>query len=124
MAQSAPATAQTIEAYVGETMDAARMGPIHWQVLALVASGLFFDVLDFTIFGALVPDLIKSGFVTQAQVPWDRQRHSGRAVCRHAKRRWAPRRAASSRRFEDVGAADRIEIGGAAAHPKTPRRAR
>ena len=55
MAQSAPATAQTIEAYVGETMDAARMGPIHWQVLALVASGLFFDVLDFTIFGALVP---------------------------------------------------------------------
>src|ERR1700726_719174 len=70
MAQSAPATAQTIEAYVGETMDAARMGPVHWQVLALVASGLFFDVLDFTIFGALVPDLIKSGFVTQQQVPW------------------------------------------------------
>src|ERR1700726_2612559 len=70
MAQSAPATAQTIEAYVGETMDAARMGPVHWQVLALVASGYFFDVLDFTIFGALVPDLIKSGFVTQQQVPW------------------------------------------------------
>ena len=70
MAQSAPATAQTIEAYVGETMDDARMGPVHWQVLALVASGYFFDVLDFTIFGALVPDLIKSGFVTQAQVPW------------------------------------------------------
>src|SRR5467141_1497840 len=70
MAQSAPATAQTIEAYVGETMDAVRMGLVHWQVLALVASGYFFDVLDFTIFGALVPDLIKSGFVTQAQVPW------------------------------------------------------
>src|SRR5258708_35471146 len=70
MAQSAPVTAQTIEAYVGETMDAARMGRVHWQVLALVASGLFFDVLDFTIFGALAPDLIKSGFVTQAQVPW------------------------------------------------------
>ena len=50
MAQSAPVTAQTIEAYVGETMDAARMGPVHWQVLALVASGYFFDVLDFTIF--------------------------------------------------------------------------
>jgi putative MFS transporter len=69
MAQSA-ASAQTIEAYVGETMDNARMGPIHWQVLALVASGYFFDVMDFTIFGALVPDLIKSGFVTQSQVPW------------------------------------------------------
>jgi MFS transporter, putative metabolite:H+ symporter len=68
MAQSA--AAQTIEAYVAETMDGARMGPIHWKVLALVASGLFFDVMDFTIFGALVPDLLKSGFVTPAQVPW------------------------------------------------------
>ena len=66
MAQSAPAMAQTIEAYVGERMDDARMGPVHWQVLALVASGYFFDVLDFTIFGALVPDLIKSGFVVRA----------------------------------------------------------
>ena len=65
MAQSA----QTIEAYVGDQMDNARMGPLHWRVLALVASGYFCDVLDFTIFGALVPDLIKSGFLTQAQVP-------------------------------------------------------
>src|SRR6202051_4390378 len=69
MAQAA-ATAQTIEAYVGESMDNASMGRIHWQVLALVASGYFCDVIDFTIFGALVPDLIKSGFVTQQQVPW------------------------------------------------------
>src|SRR6202047_2835396 len=70
MAQSAPATAQTIEADVGETMDDARMGPIHWQVLALVAAGYFFDVIDFTIFGALVPDIIKSGFATAYQVSW------------------------------------------------------
>src|SRR5579863_788353 len=69
MAQSA-AAAQTIEGFVGETMDGARMGAIHWRVLALVSSGLFFDVMDFTIFGALVPDLLKSGFVTGAQVPW------------------------------------------------------
>ena len=69
-AQARPATAQTIEAYVGEQLDNARMGPIHWRVLALVAAGYFFDVIDFTIFGALVPDLLKSGFVTQQQVPW------------------------------------------------------
>jgi MFS transporter, putative metabolite:H+ symporter len=61
---------QTIESFVGEAMDEARMGPLHWRVLALVAAGYFFDVLDFTIFGALVPDLIRSGFVTQQQVPW------------------------------------------------------
>src|SRR6267154_776298 len=69
-AAAGPAGTQTIEAYVGRTMDDARMGPIHWRVLALVASGLFFDVMDFTIFGALVPDLIGSKFVTPAQVPW------------------------------------------------------
>ena len=65
-----PPRAQTIEAFVGEAMDEARMGPLHWRLLALVAAGYFFDVLDFTIFGALVPDLIHSGFVTQQQVPW------------------------------------------------------
>ncbi|HEV2301898.1 MAG TPA: MFS transporter, partial [Stellaceae bacterium] len=59
---------QTIEAFVGETMDNARMGPIHWQVLALVASGYFVDVMDFSILGALIPDMIKSGFVTGGQV--------------------------------------------------------
>jgi len=74
MAQTAaerqPAGGQTIEAYVGEQLDNARMGPIHWRVLGLVASGYFFDVIDFTIFGALVPDIIKSGFATAYQVSW------------------------------------------------------
>jgi MFS transporter, putative metabolite:H+ symporter len=60
--------AQTIEAFVGETMDDARMTPIHWRVLALVAGGYFFDVLDLTIFGALVPDMIHSGFISAPQV--------------------------------------------------------
>ena len=62
------ATAQTIEAFVGAQMDEAPMGRIHWQVLALVASGYFFDVMDFTILGALIPDMIKSGFVTGGSV--------------------------------------------------------
>jgi putative MFS transporter len=69
-ASAQPASAQTIEAYVGEQMDNAQMGPIHWRVLGLVASGYFFDVIDFTIFGALVPDIIKSGFATAYQVSW------------------------------------------------------
>lgn len=60
----------TVEAYVSGVLDEARLGPTHWWVLTLVASGLFFDVMDFTIFGALVPDLLHSGFVTPAQVPW------------------------------------------------------
>ena len=68
-AQTAGMPTMSIEAFVAQTMDGARLGPLHWRVLALVASGLFFDVMDFTIFGALVPDLLKSGFVTSAQVP-------------------------------------------------------
>src|SRR5487761_1051685 len=36
--------------------------------MALVTSGLFIDVMDFSILGALVPDMIKSGFVTGGQV--------------------------------------------------------
>jgi len=58
------ASAQTIEGYVGDQMDNARMGPIHWQVLALVASGYFVDVIDFTIFVVLVPDIIKACLAT------------------------------------------------------------
>ncbi len=58
--------AQTIEAYVGEAMDNTPMGPIHWRVLALVASGYFIDVIDYTMFGAMTPDLINSGFMTAA----------------------------------------------------------
>ena len=55
--------AQTIEAYVGDAMDNARMGPIHWRVLGLVAAGYFIDVIDYTMFGAMTPDMIHSGFL-------------------------------------------------------------
>ena len=67
---SAATTTQTIEAYVGNTLDEARMGPVHWHVLALVASGYFVDVIDFTIFGALVPDMIAGKYFTAYQVGW------------------------------------------------------
>ena len=56
--------AQTIEAYVGNALDNARMGPIHWRVLSLVAAGYFIDVIDYTMFGAMTPDMIYSGFLT------------------------------------------------------------
>ena len=63
MAQSA----QTIEAYVGEQMDNASMGRTHWWVLGLVAAGYFCDVVDYTILGALIPDMVNSKFMTQEQ---------------------------------------------------------
>jgi MFS transporter, putative metabolite:H+ symporter len=60
-------SAQTIEAYVGEQMDNALMGSTHWWVLGLVAAGYFCDVIDYTILGALIPDMVKDNFMSQAQ---------------------------------------------------------
>jgi putative MFS transporter len=59
--------AQSIEAYVGERMDEATMGPTHWWVLGLVAAGYFCDVIDYTILGALIPDMVNDHFMTPEQ---------------------------------------------------------
>jgi putative MFS transporter len=60
--------AQTIEGFVGTSMDNARLGPIHYRVFTLIAAGYFFDVADYVILGSLIPDMTKSGFATQAQM--------------------------------------------------------
>lgn len=62
------AQAQTIESYVGNALDTAKISPLHKRVVALIAAGYFFDVIDFTIFGALVPYIIASKFATGAEL--------------------------------------------------------
>ena len=59
--------AQTIEAFVGSALDDAKISPLHRRVVALIAAGYFCDVIDFTVFGSLVPFILKSGFATAAQ---------------------------------------------------------
>ncbi len=59
--------AQTIEGFVGKALDEARISPLHVKVIALIAGGYFFDVIDFTILGSLIPYMIKSGFVSAGQ---------------------------------------------------------
>jgi MFS transporter, putative metabolite:H+ symporter len=59
--------AQTIEAFVGNALDEAKISPLHRRVVALIAAGYFCDVIDFTILGALIPFIIKSGFTTPAE---------------------------------------------------------
>jgi putative MFS transporter len=64
-AQAGPgrvAGAQTIEGFVGQALDEAKISPLHKRVIGLIAAGYFCDVIDFTIFGSLVPFIIKSGF--------------------------------------------------------------
>ncbi len=60
--------AQTIEAYVGNALDEAKISPLHRKVVGLIAAGYFFDVIDFTIFGSMVPYIIQSKFATGAEV--------------------------------------------------------
>jgi MFS transporter, putative metabolite:H+ symporter len=59
---------RSIVAYVDETLDNARLGPMHKRVLAIICAGLFFDVIDFIILGSLVPDMIRTGFATAAGI--------------------------------------------------------
>src|SRR6204780_3340703 len=54
--------AQTIEGFVGQALDDAKISPLHRRVVGLIAAGYFCDVIDFTVFGSLVPFIIKSGF--------------------------------------------------------------
>ena len=56
--------AQTIEAFVGKSLDEARISPLHQKIIALIAAGYFFDVIDYIVQGSLFPDMIKSGFAT------------------------------------------------------------
>jgi MFS transporter, putative metabolite:H+ symporter len=59
--------AQTIEAFVGTALDDAKISPLHRRVIALIAAGYFFDVIDFTILGSIIPYIIKSGFTTPGE---------------------------------------------------------
>ena len=56
--------AQTIEGFVGNALDDAKISPLHRRVIGLIAAGYFFDVIDFTVFGSLVPFLLQSKFAT------------------------------------------------------------
>jgi hypothetical protein len=78
--------AQTIEAFVGNALDEAKISPLHRRIVGLIAAGYFFDVIDFTIFGALVPFLLQSKFATGAEVA-----AIGSAACS-----WAPPARANS----------------------------
>lgn len=60
--------AQTIEGFVGNALDTAKISPLHRRIVGLIAAGYFFDVIDFTIFGSMVPFILGSKFATGAEV--------------------------------------------------------
>jgi putative MFS transporter len=60
--------AQSIVSYVDAALDDAKLGPLHYRVLALITFAYFFDVIDFIILGSLVPDMVRSGFAAPAAI--------------------------------------------------------
>ena len=56
--------AQTIEGFVGNALDNAKITPLHVKVIALIAAGYFFDVIDVIVLGSLIPDMLASKFAT------------------------------------------------------------
>jgi MFS transporter, putative metabolite:H+ symporter len=66
-AQAAGAGSQTIEGFVNAALDDAKISPLHRRVIALIAAGYFFDVIDYIVLGSLIPFILKSGFATPAQ---------------------------------------------------------
>ena len=66
-AQAAGGSAQTIEGFVNAALDDAKISSLHRKVIGLIAAGYFFDVIDFTVLGSLIPFILKSGFATPTQ---------------------------------------------------------
>src|SRR5246127_3235729 len=59
--------AQTIEGFVGASLDEAKISPLHIKVVALIAAGYFFDVIDLIVLGSLIPDMVQTKFATSAE---------------------------------------------------------
>ena len=56
--------AQTIEGFVGNALDNAKITSLHIKVIALIAAGYFFDVIDVIVLGSLIPDMVQTKFCT------------------------------------------------------------
>ena len=79
--------AQTIEAFVGQSLDDAKISPLHIKVISLIAAGYFFDVIDYIVQGSLFPDMKASGLRERRRVRSGRERDHLRNVHRHRRAR-------------------------------------
>ena len=55
---------------VGERLDRLPIGPVHYRLIALIAGGLFVDVYDQTLAGAVLATMVKSGESNLALNGW------------------------------------------------------
>src|SRR5260370_801820 len=62
--------AQTIEGFIGSSLDSAKISTLHVNVIALISAGYFFDVMDLIVLGSLIPDMLQSKFATGTEAAW------------------------------------------------------
>ena len=62
------AAAQSVQSFVADGMENAKIGPLHRRVIALITAGFFLDLVDIAVFGSLVPDMVRSNFATAPQL--------------------------------------------------------
>ncbi|MGB6506587.1 MAG: hypothetical protein WBF07_00380, partial [Xanthobacteraceae bacterium] len=62
MATVTTSGAQTIEGFVNSALDDSKITPLHRRVIGLIAAGYFCDVIDYTVYGSMIPYFLKSGF--------------------------------------------------------------
>jgi MFS transporter, putative metabolite:H+ symporter len=59
---------QTDQDVVARALDDARLGGIHKRIFALIAAGYFVDVIDYVIFGSMIPIMLRDHFATRGEL--------------------------------------------------------
>jgi MFS family permease len=67
-ASQSVAADQSVQSFVAEGLENAKLSPLHMRVIALITAGFFLDLVDVAVFGSLVPDMVRSNFATAPQL--------------------------------------------------------
>ena len=59
---------RTDQDVVGEALDESRLTRTHKWIFGLIAGGYFIDVLDYVIFGSMIPIMLRDNFATRGEL--------------------------------------------------------
>jgi putative MFS transporter len=59
---------QTDQDIVGDALDESPLTRVHRRIFALIAAGYFIDVLDYVIFGSMIPVMLRDNFATRGEL--------------------------------------------------------
>ena len=59
---------RTDQDVIGEALDESPLTRIHKRIFALIAAGYFIDVLDYVIFGSMIPIMLRDNFASRGEL--------------------------------------------------------